>query len=359
MLIPTFILASFLPQPLVLRRDTTTRDTTETQHRYALCPGRQRMRNKRILVTGGAGFVGSTLCLMLLEEGCLVRVLDCLRWGDQGIRPCLGRPNFEFMHGDIRSGTDVVRALRGVDFICHLAACVGVPLCKRSPKEAVAVNQGGTFLLNRLRGGAPMAYASTGSVYGAVPGICMEDTPPQPLSLYGQTKLMAEQEVLRRGNSIALRFATGCGVSPRMRWDLLLNHLCRAAMVDGHFLMYEPKARRTFIHVKDMARAFIHAIRNFQSMKDNVYNTGNEGLNVTKEQVGRLIQKHVHYELEFDEHGQDPDRRDYRVSYSKIRRTGFRTSVGLEHVILEVLDFISELRSQQTAVLSAHGQPRE
>jgi nucleoside-diphosphate-sugar epimerase len=180
-------------------------------------------------------------------------------------------------------------------------------------------------------------FASTGSSYGAVEGICTEETPLRPLSLYGETKMQAEECLLDAGNAIAFRLATGFGVAPRFRLDLMINDFVFQAVSNGYILLYEKDFRRTFIHVRDMARAFIHGLENVDAMRDEAYNVGSERMNYTKEDVALAVRTKVDYEIYYADHASDPDKRDYTVSYEKIRRTGFDTSITLEQGIAELV----------------------
>ncbi len=292
----------------------------------------------RILVTGGGGYVGSVLVGQLLERGYTVRVLDNLMFRQTSLLPFFSHKNFDFTHGDIRDAHTLKEALRGVDFIVHLAAIVGAPICNADPALAESVNYEGTVLIDSLRSSEqPIIFASTGSNYGAVDGVCTEETELRPLSVYGVTKTKAEQHLVNSGNMIGYRFATAFGISPRLRLDLLPNDFVFQALRTGNLIVYEKHVRRTFIHVVDMARAIIHAIENYDTMKNNIYNVGNETLNATKEDVARLVQSKISFYLHFAEIDSDPDKRDYEVSYEKIRKTGFETSITLEEGINEMI----------------------
>ncbi|HLK11859.1 MAG TPA: SDR family oxidoreductase [Candidatus Binatia bacterium] len=293
----------------------------------------------RILVTGGAGYVGSTLVPLLLREGHRVLVLDNLLYGGAGILPLFGIPGFDFVRGDVCDPATLKRALRGADAIIHLAALVGYPACKRDPDLAVKVNWEATRLLTALREPEQrIIYASTGSNYGAVVGeVCTEETPLRPLTLYGETKTKAEQEVLRAGNAIAFRFATAFGVSPRMRLDLLVNDFAYAAVRNRTLVIYEASFKRTFIHVRDMARAFLFALEHSDEMVDNAYNVGAERNNYSKREIAHLIQRHVDVYLHFADVGQDEDQRNYEVSYAKIERLGFCCLTDVEEGVRELV----------------------
>ena len=293
----------------------------------------------RILVTGGAGYVGSTMVPMLLEQGHKVRVLDSLKFGGQGLLPCCQNRFFELMKGDVCDEKAVAKALDGVDAVIHLAAIVGYPACKKEPQVATTTNVEGTRTLLKLRKkDQKFMFASTGSIYGSVPDyVCNENTPRAPITLYGETKAQAEEMTLEAGNSLCYRFATAFGVSNRMRLDLMPNDFTYQAVKNRNLIVYEGGFKRTFVHVRDMARSFIFAMEKWDSVKDDVYNVGHETMNFTKEDVARKILEHVDYYLHFAEVGTDADQRNYEVSYEKIREKGFETTVDLDRGIAELV----------------------
>jgi nucleoside-diphosphate-sugar epimerase len=294
----------------------------------------------KILVTGGAGYVGSVLVPELLKKGHEVRVLDNLMYGQTSFLPYFIEDNFEFVKGDVRDIETVEKAVGGVDMIIHLAAIVGAPACNKDRKAAEAINYQGTVNLVNARGGSQkLIYASTGSVYGALKEICTEESPTKPLSVYGITKLEAEKQIMQSGNAIAYRFATAFGLSPRLRLDLLPNDFTFKALKNKYLVIYDKDFKRTFIHVKDMVRAFIFGIENFDRLKDEVYNVGHEKMNYTKEQIAKRIRDKINFEIYYADKGiPDPDQRDYEVSYQKIRDKGFETKIPLEKGIDELIN---------------------
>jgi nucleoside-diphosphate-sugar epimerase len=230
-------------------------------------------------------------------------------------------------------------AAKDADVVVHLAAIVGYPACKRDPRLAQEVNLDGTRLLDRLRSkDQKVLFASTGSNYGAVVGsVCTEETPLNPLSEYGVTKTAAERHLLDAGNVVCYRFATAFGVSNRMRFDLLVNDFVYQAKINKDLILYERTFKRTFIHVRDIARAFAFAIDNWASMRDDVYNVGSDDMNYSKEEVALLIRKKIDYYLHFAEIGTDEDQRNYEVSYAKMQGKGFKTEVDMESGIEELI----------------------
>ncbi|MFE9572724.1 NAD-dependent epimerase/dehydratase family protein [Streptomyces sp. NPDC006692] len=307
----------------------------------------------KLLVTGGAGYVGSTLVPLALGQGHQVRVLDTLEFGSSGLESCLHHPRLELMRGDVRDAAHVRAALAGVDAVVHLAALVGYPACRRDVRTAVTTNVEGTRLLLELRHpDQAFLFASTGSVYGSVPeGLCTELTDNAPLTLYGESKSIGEKLVGEAGNAAIFRYATAFGVSPMMRLDLLPNHFSYQALRSRKIVMYESGARRSFIHVADIARSFIFALERWESFRDETFNVGDERLNATKKEIALQIRQSFDFELTMRDDERDPDRRDYEVSYRKIRELGFTAEVGLASGIKEIvaaLRGVANLRGMET-----------
>lgn len=292
----------------------------------------------RVLVTGGAGYVGCVLVQELLAAGYEVRVLDSLRKAGLPLLPLLASPRLEFQRGDVRDQRALSEALRGADVVAHLAAVVGYPACERDPWLAREVNVGGTLNLTAARSsGQLIVFPSSLSNYGSVPdSICTEEMEPQPLTLYGATKLEAERLLLDGGNAVVFRPATAFGLSPQLRLDLLFNGFVYQALRDGRIVVYQPHFMRAFIHVRDFARAILFAIDNAEGMRDGVYNLGAESLNLTKGDLAGRIAQRLGCRLQISEDGQDPDRRNYRVDFSKLEALGFRTQLTIEDGIEEM-----------------------
>ena len=302
------------------------------------------MTQHKILITGGAGYIGTTLIPMLLKREYKVTVLDNLMFnnGDRLI-PFLTNKNFTFIKGDVRDTKLLKQALAEQDTVIHLAAYVGFPLCRlKGEKESHDVNTKATkALVDLLSDDQYLLFGSTGSNYGEVFGTCTEETPLNPLSIYGRTKTDAEKFVMSRKNSTAFRFATAFGISPRMRLDLLVNDLTYKAMTEGYAVIYESHFLRTFIHVRDLARSFLFAIDNQETMQSNVYNVGSNSMNHTKREVCETINAKVpdayfhHADIM-----EDVDKRNYKVSYDKINALGFETEVSLGVGIEEIIDSV-------------------
>lgn len=301
--------------------------------------------NPRIVVTGGAGFVGCTLVPHLLAEGYRVHVVDNLRFGGEGLLPNFIHPNFSFAEADITDAPRMRKELAGADVVVHLASLVGYPMCKKFSDEARKTNIGGTeIVLGEMPADAKLINFSTGSNYGEVVGVCDEETPLNPLSLYGETKTRAEELCMERPHSVALRFATAFGLSPRMRLDLMINDFTYQALVNRYLLVYERHFRRTFIHVRDMARVVPHLVRNWDAAKDKRLNVGHESMNFTKEDIARLLKSKLDFHLYFADVGSDEDKRDYEVSYARIRGLGFALEVDIDRGVDELLAGLRMIR---------------
>ena len=291
----------------------------------------------RILITGGAGYVGTTLIPQLFAHGHEVTVYDSLLFGGDYIIPFFRNPNFKFIKGDIRDLEELKKATKDADVIIHLAAIVGYPACRKEPDLARAVNVDGTKnVIAATTNDQLIIYASTGSNYGAVEDVCTEETPLNPLSLYGQTKTLAEKMLLEQRNTIGYRFATAFGVSPRTRLDLLINDFTYKAITQGYLVIYEKHFMRTFIHVHDMGRAFVFGIENKDKMIKNIYNVGSEKMNYSKEQICELIKDKTDTFVHYADIGEDADKRNYVVSYDKINKIGYDTTISVEQGIDEL-----------------------
>jgi nucleoside-diphosphate-sugar epimerase len=301
----------------------------------------------RVVVTGGAGYIGSTLVPLLLDAGHQVLVLDNLMYGGLSMMPHFLRPGFRFAEVDITDAAALKPHLQGADVVIHLAALVGYPLCKKVPRRAVEVNVDGTRnVLDLMPPDARLLYGSTGSNYGEVLGVCTEDTPLNPLSLYGETKTRAEAMCQARGNCVSMRFATAFGLSPRLRLDLMINDFAWQAIHRRFLVVYERHFRRTFIHVRDIARAFVHMIERWDRLEHRLFNVGHDSMNYTQEDVVGLLQRRIDFQVHFAEVGRDEDRRDYAVDYGRVRAAGFEIGVDIERGLHELAQGLPLLRLQ-------------
>jgi len=295
----------------------------------------------RILVTGGAGYLGSVLAGHLLEAGHQVTVLDSLMYGQPSLMYLCAHPQFQFVFGDVRDEALMRRALAEPDVVIPLAAVVGAPACDRDPWLARSVNLDAIRLLNRLRSPRQLVvYPTTNSGYGTQSGAeyCTEETPLEPISLYGQTKCQAEAELLGSPNAITLRLATVFGTSPRMRVDLLVNHFVYAALTQRYLVIFEKDFKRNFIHIRDVADCFVHCIAHAERMVGRPYNAGLDEANISKEELARKVQQFVpDFYLHFSEIGSDPDKRNYIVSNQRLREAGFAARRSLDEGIRELL----------------------
>ncbi len=282
--------------------------------------------------------MGAVLVPRLLADGHDVVVFDSLRSGGQTLLPYFQDQRFSFIRGDVTDRDAVRRGVEQADAVVHLAAIVGFPACRKYPALASVTNVDGTRnVVAALNPQQPLVYASSGSNYGRLETVCTEESPLNPVSLYAITKAEAELIALEAPQCTALRFATAFGVSPRLRLDLLINDFVHQAVVNKQIIVYERSFRRTFIHVRDMARAISFALGNIERMRGESYNVGHESLNLTKEQVALKIRERIPYYLHFAEVGHDDDLRDYEVSYTKIRQLGFETAMSLDEGIAELI----------------------
>ena len=294
-----------------------------------------------VLVTGGAGYLGSVLCERLLAAGYRVTTVDDMMYQQRSLLHLCANPHFDFVLGDVRDKELMRRLVKEADVLIPLAAVVGAPACDRDPLLARSVNLEAVRLLNGLRSPQQMViYPTTNSGYGTQSGdrFCTEDTPLEPISLYGQTKSQAEAELLETPNVITLRLATVFGMSPRMRLDLLVNHFVYAAITDGYIVIFEKDFKRNYIHIRDVADCFVHCIENFKRMAGRPYNAGLDAANLSKEELALKIKEYVpNFYVHFAQVGSDPDKRNYIVSNQRLREAGFEARRSLDDGIRELL----------------------
>jgi nucleoside-diphosphate-sugar epimerase len=295
----------------------------------------------RVLITGGAGYLGSVLCERLLKGPYEVTVVDNLLYGQHSLFHLCGIPGFDFVYGDVRDEPLMRRLISSADILIPLAAIVGAPACDRDPSLARSVNLQAIQMLNRFRSPNQIViYPTTNSGYGTQSGdiFCTEETPLEPISLYGQTKTQAEHTLLESRNAVTLRLATVFGMSPRMRLDLLVNHFVYTAATDGYIVIFEKEFKRNYIHIRDVADCFVHCIENASRMEGRPYNAGLDDANLSKEELALKITKYVpNFYVHFSEVGSDPDKRNYIVSNQRLREAGFEARRSLDDGIVELL----------------------
>jgi nucleoside-diphosphate-sugar epimerase len=305
---------------------------------------------EHILVTGGAGYIGSILCEHLLRAGYRVTVLDSLIYRQNSLFHLCSDPKLDFVHGDVRDEALMRHAVVRADIVIPLAAIVGAPACDRDPWLATSVNLEAIRLLTRIRSANQLiVFPNTNSGYGtrSDDSHCTEETPQEPISIYGRTKVEAEKLVLEDPNSIVLRLATVFGASPRMRLDLLVNHFVYAAVTDGYLVIFEKDFKRNFVHVRDVADCILHCIRHAEKMIGRPYNVGLDRANLSKEQLALRVKERVpHFYLHFAPIGTDPDKRDYIVSNQRLREAGFEAGRSLDEGIVELLKAYRAMRGQ-------------
>jgi nucleoside-diphosphate-sugar epimerase len=286
---------------------------------------------------------------LLLEEGHDVVVIDSFMYDQNALLYCATHPKLRILRGDVRNHDFVLQYLQDADVIIPLAALVGAPLCSRDPISATGVNYDAIkFILEHRKAHQKIIFPTTNSGYGIGEEgkECTEESALRPVSLYGRLKVDIENELLASGNTVTFRLATVFGVSPRMRLDLLVNDFTHRAVRDRFVVLFEPHFKRNYISVLDAARAFVHALKNFDAMKNNAFNVGLSDANLSKMELCEAIRSVVkEFDIQVSEIGKDPDKRNYIVSNAKIEATGFKPQLSLMQGIEQLVDVFRFLQT--------------
>jgi nucleoside-diphosphate-sugar epimerase len=298
------------------------------------------MKNK-ILITGGSGYIGSVLTPYLLNEGFEVTVLDNLLYNQVSLLNCFSNNNFKFIRGDVTDFALMKKNLPFFEFIIPLAAIVGAPACSFKPDLAKRVNYDAIeFIAENISKDQKILFPNTNSGYGIGQNdkFCDENSSLKPVSLYGQLKVDAEKKLLSTNQAVSFRLATVFGLSPRMRLDLLVNDFTFRSCHDKFLVLFEQHFKRNYIHIKDVAKAFLFGIKNFDIMKGQAFNVGLSSANLSKKELSEKIKKYIpDLYIHSSEIGQDPDKRDYIVSNEKLENLGWHPSYSLDDGIKEII----------------------
>jgi nucleoside-diphosphate-sugar epimerase len=296
----------------------------------------------KVLITGGAGYLGSVITETLLNAGYHVTCLDKLLFNQTSLLQHTSNPNFKFVYGDVRNEIELEKLCNEADVIIPLAAIVGFPACATEPQLANDVNFKQIFNIVKFTAGKnkKILYPNTNSGYGIGVGQteCTEESPLNPISVYGNTKCEAENFLRTNTDAITFRLATVFGVSPRMRTDLLVNDFVYKAITDKYIVVFEKNFKRNFIHIKDVASAFLFMLENYDKYKHEVFNVGLSNANLSKQELLEKIQSHVKdFAVSYNDYYEDPDKRDYIVSNAKIEATGWMPEWDLDRGIVELI----------------------
>jgi nucleoside-diphosphate-sugar epimerase len=299
-----------------------------------------------ILITGGAGYIGSELTDYMLKAGHSVVIIDNLMYDPTSLLRYTHDNNFRFIKGDVRNQKLLSEELKKADIIIPLAALVGFPLCDKDPRAAEEINyEHVAFLANNKTDDQKIIYPCTNSGYGTSNGVCTEESPLNPVSLYGRTKVAAEDAVKAVDNFVTFRLATVFGPASRMRTDLLVNNFVLKALRERMLILYECEFMRNYVHIHDVCRAFMFVLDNWEKCKNETYNVGNDDVNMNKLQLAEKISEHIPLEIIKAEFNSDPDVRDYIVSSEKIFNKGFKCWYNLDDGIQQLITAYSIIES--------------
>ena len=306
-----------------------------------------------VLITGGAGYIGSTLCRFLLEKKHKVTVIDNFNFSYNSLLQYMENKDFSVSKLDVRNYSEINRILKKFDIIIPLAALVGAPLCKLKEKEAIDVNLDSLKnIVDNVSKNQTIIYPTTNSGYGIgeKDKYCTEETPLNPISLYGKTKTGAETYVSENHeNSVRFRLATVFGCSPRMRLDLLVNDFVLKAVKDGYVVLFEANFKRNYVHINDVCNAIMFSIENFSKVRNETFNLGLSSANLSKLELCNKIKEYIpKFDISVSEIGEDIDKRDYIVSNDKIEKRGFAASITLDEGITELRKFYNFLIPDST-----------
>jgi len=303
---------------------------------------------KKILITGGAGYLGSMLTSKLVNLGYDVTVIDLLKYSADSLNHLHLFKNFKLIVGDVRNETLIRKEIKKNEFIIPLAALVGAPLCEKNKKEAISVNFNAIkLLMKHISKKNKVIYLTSNSGYGVGKKnkFCDEKSPLNPISLYGTTKVKAEKIVMKSQNVICFRLATVFGYSHRMRTDLLVNNFVFNSVKKKELKLFEPHFRRNFIHINDVVDGILYSIKNFERLKSNVYNLGLSSANLSKYMLAKKIKQKLKYlKIKIIKNMKDPDQRNYYVSNKKIEKKGFRAKIRIESGINELISVFNNTR---------------
>jgi nucleoside-diphosphate-sugar epimerase len=296
----------------------------------------------KVLITGGAGYLGSVITGKMLNEGYKVTVLDKLIFNQVSLLSYTSNPNFKFIHGDVRNESLLEKLCGESDVIIPLAAIVGFPACASEPELAKEINFKQIINIVKYCSGKnkKILYPNTNSGYGLGTGQveCDEESPLTPISVYGQTKCEAENFLKTSTDAIIFRLATVFGVSPRMRTDLLVNDFTYKAITDKYIVVFEKSFKRNFIHIQDVANVFLFMLKNYDKYKGEIFNVGLSSANLSKQELLEKIQEHVNnFAVSYNDFYEDPDKRNYIVSNTKVESTGWKPEWDLDRGIEELI----------------------